>query len=150
MLVSLNARPVNSGVMRFLAPILFVTIGTAWESFNRKVDLLEIYMAKNKGTGRKVTSKASKSSGHSSTNGSSLSKARACGRSVPKVSARSDSKVSCTGRVTKTKSVAGSALSQASSKSKRSNFLRTARSLNLEGPKDWSARFDDYHNGRKG
>ncbi len=107
-------------------------------------------MAKNKGTGRKVTSKASKSSGRSSTNESSLSKARACGRSASKASARSASKVLCSGRTTKTKSVAGSALSQSPSKSRRSNFLRTARSLNLEGPKDWSARFDDYHNGRKG
>jgi len=31
----------------------------------------------------------------------------------------------------------------ASEMEKRS-FLRTARSLRLEGPKDWSARLDDY------
>jgi predicted DNA-binding antitoxin AbrB/MazE fold protein len=29
------------------------------------------------------------------------------------------------------------------SKKKRS-FLQTARSLNLQGPSDWSARFEDY------
>lgn len=27
---------------------------------------------------------------------------------------------------------------------KSHSFLRTARSLNLQGPKDWSARFEDY------
>lgn len=27
---------------------------------------------------------------------------------------------------------------------KASSFLRTARSLNLEGPSDWSARFEEY------
>ena len=27
---------------------------------------------------------------------------------------------------------------------KTESFLRTARSLNLEGPSDWSARLDDY------
>ena len=27
---------------------------------------------------------------------------------------------------------------------KRRSFLKTARSLNLVGPSDWSARFDDY------
>jgi len=29
------------------------------------------------------------------------------------------------------------------------SFLRTARSLNLEGPPDWSARFEDYLYGRE-
>ena len=28
--------------------------------------------------------------------------------------------------------------------SKQRSFLKTARSLNLVGPADWSARFDDY------
>ena len=106
-------------------------------------------MAKNKETGRKVTSKGSKSLGRASSSGNSLSRARTCGRSVSKSSAKSTSKVSCADRVTKTKSISGSALSQSASKSKRSNFLRTARSLNLEGPKDWSARFDDYRVGRR-
>ncbi len=27
---------------------------------------------------------------------------------------------------------------------KRKSFLQTAQSLNLEGPPDWSARFEDY------
>jgi len=27
---------------------------------------------------------------------------------------------------------------------KKRSFLQTARSLNLEGPPDWSARFEDY------
>ena len=27
---------------------------------------------------------------------------------------------------------------------KKRSFLKTARSLNLEGPSDWSARFEDY------
>ena len=27
---------------------------------------------------------------------------------------------------------------------KKRSFLQTARSLNLQGPPDWSARFDDY------
>jgi hypothetical protein len=27
---------------------------------------------------------------------------------------------------------------------KRRSFLQTARSLNLQGPSDWSARFEDY------
>ncbi len=27
---------------------------------------------------------------------------------------------------------------------KRRSFLRTAQSLNLQGPPDWSARFEDY------
>jgi len=29
------------------------------------------------------------------------------------------------------------------------SFLRTARSLNLEGPADWSARLEDYLYGRQ-
>lgn len=29
-------------------------------------------------------------------------------------------------------------------KRKRRSFLQTAKSLNLEGPSDWSARFEDY------
>jgi hypothetical protein len=29
------------------------------------------------------------------------------------------------------------------------SFLRTARSLNLEGPADWSARIEEYLYGRK-
>ena len=29
-------------------------------------------------------------------------------------------------------------------KPKMSSFLQTARSLRLEGPADWSARFEDY------
>jgi predicted DNA-binding antitoxin AbrB/MazE fold protein len=29
------------------------------------------------------------------------------------------------------------------------SFLRTARSLHLEGPSDWSARFEDYLYGRE-
>ena len=29
------------------------------------------------------------------------------------------------------------------------SFLQTARSLNLDGPPDWSARFDDYLYGNK-
>ncbi len=29
------------------------------------------------------------------------------------------------------------------------SFFETARSLNLEGPSDWSARFEDYLYGRK-
>jgi hypothetical protein len=33
-------------------------------------------------------------------------------------------------------------------KTKRS-FLQTARSLNLAGPSDWSARFEDYLYGEK-
>ncbi len=28
--------------------------------------------------------------------------------------------------------------------SKSNSFLRTARSLNLQGPPDWAARLDDY------
>jgi hypothetical protein len=28
--------------------------------------------------------------------------------------------------------------------SSRQSFLKTARSLNLEGPPDWSSRLDDY------
>jgi predicted DNA-binding antitoxin AbrB/MazE fold protein len=31
-----------------------------------------------------------------------------------------------------------------SSEEKPKSFLRTARSLKLKGPKDWSARIDDY------
>lgn len=27
---------------------------------------------------------------------------------------------------------------------KKRSFLQTARSLNLQGPSDWSARFEDY------
>ncbi len=30
------------------------------------------------------------------------------------------------------------------SKAKSRSFLRTARSLNLKGPSDWSVRFEDY------
>ncbi len=30
------------------------------------------------------------------------------------------------------------------SEEKPKSFLRTARSLKLQGPKDWSARIDDY------
>ncbi len=29
------------------------------------------------------------------------------------------------------------------------SFLQTARALNLDGPPDWSARFEDYLYGRK-
>jgi hypothetical protein len=29
------------------------------------------------------------------------------------------------------------------------SFLRTARSLNLEGPPDWASRLDDYLHGEK-
>ena len=29
-------------------------------------------------------------------------------------------------------------------RAKSNSFLRTARSLNLQGPPDWSARLDDY------
>ena len=29
------------------------------------------------------------------------------------------------------------------------SFFRTARALNLEGPSDWSARFEDYLYGRE-
>jgi len=32
---------------------------------------------------------------------------------------------------------------------KAHSFLQTARSLNLEGPYDWSARFEDYLYGRE-
>lgn len=31
-----------------------------------------------------------------------------------------------------------------SQETKRLSFLRTARSLNLQGPPDWSARIDEY------
>jgi predicted DNA-binding antitoxin AbrB/MazE fold protein len=31
-----------------------------------------------------------------------------------------------------------------SSEEKPKSFLRTARSLKLQGPKDWSSRIDDY------
>lgn len=31
--------------------------------------------------------------------------------------------------------------------SKPESFLNVARSLNIEGPKDWSSRLDDYLNG---
>ncbi|NMG82610.1 MAG: hypothetical protein GIS02_00170 [Methanosarcinales archaeon] len=34
-------------------------------------------------------------------------------------------------------------------KPKVSSFLQTARSLRLEGPADWSARFEDYLYGSK-
>ena len=33
---------------------------------------------------------------------------------------------------------------KAASEEKPKSFLRTARSLKLKGPKDWSARIDDY------
>jgi len=33
-------------------------------------------------------------------------------------------------------------------KSKTRSFLQTARSLNLQGPSDWSARFEEYLYGR--
>ena len=33
--------------------------------------------------------------------------------------------------------------------SRPKSFLQTARSLNLEGPPDWSARLDDYLYGEK-
>ena len=32
---------------------------------------------------------------------------------------------------------------------KSKSFLRTARSLNLQGPPDWSARLDDYSYGKE-
>ena len=32
---------------------------------------------------------------------------------------------------------------------KRGSFLRTARSLNLEGPPDWSERIEEYLYGRE-
>lgn len=32
---------------------------------------------------------------------------------------------------------------------KKGSFLRTAQSLNLDGPPDWSARFEDYLYDRK-
>jgi predicted DNA-binding antitoxin AbrB/MazE fold protein len=34
--------------------------------------------------------------------------------------------------------------------SKSGSFLRTARSLNLQGPSDWSTRFEDYLYGESG
>ena len=33
---------------------------------------------------------------------------------------------------------------KAASEEKPKSFLRTARSLKLQGPKDWSSRIDDY------
>ncbi|PYP86947.1 MAG: hypothetical protein DMF61_12195 [Blastocatellia bacterium AA13] len=48
-----------------------------------------------------------------------------------------------------TKSVAGSSLTQTSSRPKKSVFLRAARSLKLDGPPDWSTRFKEDQNGRK-
>ncbi len=33
---------------------------------------------------------------------------------------------------------------KAASEEKTKSFLRTARSLKLQGPKDWSSRIDDY------
>ncbi len=33
---------------------------------------------------------------------------------------------------------------------KKASFLQTARSLNLEGPSDWSARLDDHLYGNTG
>lgn len=33
---------------------------------------------------------------------------------------------------------------QATTRPAAKSFLRTARSLNLQGPRDWSARVDDY------
>ncbi len=33
---------------------------------------------------------------------------------------------------------------QAAARPEAKSFLRTARSLNLQGPRDWSARIDDY------
>lgn len=33
---------------------------------------------------------------------------------------------------------------ESDSKPKRKSFLKTARSLKLEGPADWSARLEDY------
>jgi hypothetical protein len=33
---------------------------------------------------------------------------------------------------------------ESDSKPKRKSFLKTARSLKLEGPVDWSARLEDY------
>ena len=36
---------------------------------------------------------------------------------------------------------------KATSQEKPASFLRTARSLKLQGPKDWSSRIDDYLDG---
>lgn len=38
---------------------------------------------------------------------------------------------------------------RASLKAKKSSFLRTALSLKLEGPPDWSARFEEYLYGKE-
>ena len=35
-------------------------------------------------------------------------------------------------------------------KSKPNSFLRTARSLNIEGPSDWSERIEEYLYGKQG
>ena len=113
-------------------------------------------MAKGKVTNRKAASKASKTVSKSST-ASKSKKAVGCvlspnknhGTVPSKVVTKASSKASVARNGKMSKSVAGSSLSQSSSKTKRSVFLRTARSLNLEGPSDWSSRFDDYHSGRK-
>jgi len=113
-------------------------------------------MAKGKITNRKVASKASKTGSKRSV-ASKSRKAVGCvlspnknrGSMPSKVVAKTSSKATVARNGKMAKSAAGSSLSQSSSKTKRSVFLRTARSLNLEGPSDWSSRFDDYHSGRK-
>jgi hypothetical protein len=84
------------------------------------------------------------------TNRASVSKLSNCGRTTSKSVAKKASNVLSDSRNSKiTKSVAASSLTQTSSRPKKSVFLRTARSLKLDGPSDWSARFDEYQNGRK-
>lgn len=113
-------------------------------------------MSKGKVTSREANSKASKSASKRTTGsksrkpvGCALSPNKNRGTGLSKAVAKAASKAIVSRNGKTAKSVAGSSLARNSSKTKRSVFLRTARSLNLEGPADWSSRFEDYHSGRK-